>query len=243
MIKKYFSFLLFTIFISTPSFLLGQEQPELLKWFDSQIGIENTRLLNGTAYVDSHRTINNKNKLYGGATGTGSVLYDGQWFPDLQMRYNIFDDVLVVQLESGMGLNIIQLVKEKVSRFTLNAKNFINIEKSKSPDDIAGFHQIVWEDKSFTLLKKHALKIIEKRDRQVSYYEFEPIEGYYAFTFENQTFLLGSRNDLIKVFPELREHIQTYYRTHQSLQRSRPETFYTNLFRDLQEEVQKLSNR
>jgi hypothetical protein len=246
MIKNYFSFLLLIICFITPSLILGQEQPELLKWFDSQIGIENTRLLNGTSYKDNHRTINTKNKLFGSGTGTGAVLYDGQWFPDLQMRYNIFDDVLVVQLESGMGLNIIKLVKEKVEQFTLNSRDFINILKEKSPQGIEGFHEVLWEEGSFVLLKKHALKIIEKRDRQVAYYEFEPAEGYYAFSYNDLAYFLGSRNDLIKIFPQYRDEIQSFYRENQATRRSRPETFYINLFRELsglEEEVKKLSLR
>ncbi|MCM4158566.1 hypothetical protein FHG64_13355 [Antarcticibacterium flavum] len=245
MIKNYFSFSLFIILLFSPVFLMGQEQPELLKWFDNQIGTENTRLLNGTAYSDRHRTINEKNKLFGSATGKGSVLYDGQWFPDLQMRYNVFDDVLVVQLESGLGLNIIQLVKEKVERFNLNGTPFINIIPQNNAG-VTGFHEVLWEDNNFKVLKKHALRLNEKRDREISYFEFEPIEGHYAFTYGDRNYILGSRNDLETIFPQYRSEIQNHYRSDRSILRSRPETFYTNLFRELsglEDELRKMPQR
>lgn len=246
MIKFYSHFSFFFFIIVYPSLLLGQDQPELLKWFDTQIGIENSNLFNGTAYVDRHRTINAKNKLFGNASGSGSVSYDGQWYPDLQMRYNIFDDVLVVQLQSGMGLNIIQLVKEKTDRFTIHGSEFRNISQSENSGNVAGFHEVLWEDKTFSVLKKHARKLIEKRDRQISYYEFEPTEGYIAFSYDSTAYLISSRNDLVKRFPQYREEIQSFYKENNALQRSRPETFYINLFRELsrlEEENRKLSGQ
>lgn len=241
--KRYFSFsLLFILIFLNSSITHAQEHTEFLKWFDSQIGVENTRLLNGTAYVDRHRTINNKNKLFGGTAGMGSVLYDGYWFPDLQMRYNIFDDLLIVQLEIGQGLKIVQLVREKVDRFTLNNKNFYNIPANRSNARVQGFHEILFEQGSIMLLKKHALNIFEKRDRQVTYFEFEPVDGHFAFSYRDNIYLIGSRNELEKIFPQHREEIQSYYQTNQSQRRSRPDNFYTNLFRELArlEEVKNL---
>lgn len=246
MVKFYSHFSLLFFILFYPALLLGQEQPELLKWFDSQIGIENSSLLNGTAYVDRHRTINSKNKLFGNAAGTGSVLYDGQWYPDLQMRYNIYDDVLVVQLQSGMGLNIIELVKEKVERFNLNGTPFTNVLHQGNAAGIAGFHEVLWEDGTFQVLKKHALRLNEKRDRQISYFEFEPIEGHYAFTYKEQSYLLRSRNDLVKILPQYRNEVEDYYRSNRSVRRSRPENFYINLFRELsglEEEERKISRQ
>lgn len=213
--------------------MTGQEQPELLKWFDTQIGMENSRLLNGTAYNESYRIINNKNNLYGGATGTGSVLYDGHWFTDLQMRYNIFDEALIVQLQSGDGLKIVQLVREKVERFYLHGSTFTNYIKTKNSDRISGFYEILLEQGPITLVKKHALSISEKRDRQVSYFEFTPIEGHFAFTYHNDIYPIGSRSDLEKIFPPYRDEIRSFYSSNRSVLRSRPNNFYSTLFREL----------
>lgn len=232
MVKKYFSFLILFFLCLTPSLINGQEHPGLLKWFDSQIGLENSRLLNGTAYNERHRILNNKNKLFQGNAGTGSVLYDGHWFTDLQMRYNIFDDALIVQLETTDGLKIVQLVRDKVERFTLHGSTFANFQKVKG-GRIGGFYEILFEEDRITLVKKHARKINEKRDRQVSYYEFEPVDGHYAFTYQDDIYLLGNRNDLEKIFPSYRDEIRAYYRNNRSVLRSRPDSFYISLFREL----------
>lgn len=231
---SFFSVSLLLILFLTSSTNYGQEQAELFTWFDSRVGIENSSLLNGTAYIDRHRTINSKNKLFGNSTGSGSVLYDGQWYPDLQMRYNIFDDLLIVQMETGKGLKIVQLVREKVERFTLNNREFINILKEDSPVKIKGIHEILLEQGPFLLLKKHALSIFEKRDRQVSYFEFEPIEGHYAFAYKDKVYLVVSRNDLEKIFPQYKDELQSYFRNNQNLRRSHPDNFYINLFRELE---------
>lgn len=189
--------------------------------------------MNGTAYNERHRIINDKNKLFGGVTGNGSVLYDGHWYTDLQTRYNIFDDVVIIQLETREGLKIVQLVREKVTRFSLHGSNFLNILKSRNSGRLAGFYEILSEQGPITLVKKHARNITEKRDRQVSYFEFEPVEGHYAIIYQNRNYLLGSRNDLEKIFPQYKNEIRSYYRNNQSLLRSRPDNFYITLFRDL----------
>ena len=177
--------------------------------------------------------LNNKNKLYQANAGRGSVLYDGHWFTDLQMQYNVFDDALIVQLESRDGLKIVQLVKEKVDRFTLHGSTFTNFQKGKNSGRIEGFHEVLLEQGDITLVKKHARNIKEKRDRQVSYFEFEPVDGHYAFIYSGNNYLLGSRNDMEKIFPQYRDEIRAYYRSNQSVLRSRPDNFYITLFREL----------
>ena len=242
---SFFPFSLLLVLFLTYSTPYAQDKDNLLQWFDTQVGLENSRLLNGTAYVDRHRTINSKNKLFGNSTGSGSVLYDGQWFPGLQMRYNIFDDMLIVQLDTQKGMKIVQLVREKVERFTLNDSKFINILNEDSQARVKGIHEILLEQPPFLLLKKHALGILEKRDKQVSYFEFEPIEGYYALGYNNKIYPVESRSDLEKIFPQYKDEIQSYYRTNQSLRRSRPDNFYINLFRELirLEEIRNLSSQ
>lgn len=233
MINKYFFFPLLAALIFAPHLMVGQENPKLLKWFDAQIGMENSRLLNGTAYNEPYRITTPKNNLFNGTTGKGSVLYDGYWFTDLQMRYNIFDDALIVQLDSRDGIKIVELVREKVERFTLHGSTFTNFLPGISSGGIKGFHEILLEQGSISLFKKHAQSIIAKRDKQVLYYEFEPIEGHYAFNYNNDIYLIGSRNDLEKIFPQYSKEIRSYYRDNRSALRSRPDNFYTTLFRDL----------
>lgn len=233
MTKFTLSFLFLLIF-SIDGFSQGHDsKANIYQWFDSQVGVENTRLFNGKEYIDRHRTINIKNKFLAGGTGIGAVLYDGQWFPNLQMRYNVFDDLLLVQLESNLGNNILELIKQKIEQFTFNGLQFINVNPIQSNSPVTGFYEILFENPQLSILKKHAKSITEKRDRQVTYFEFEPIEGHYAFGYKNIHYLLRSRNDIINVFPELKEEITSYYKDNSRMLRSRPDDFYIGLFREL----------
>lgn len=212
-----------------------QDDSELYKWFDQQISVENTRILNGVEYVEKHRSINEKNKFFVNSDASpGSVLYDGQWFPDLPIRYNVFDDLLVAQIESGLGITILHLIKDKIGRFKINNYNFINVKPGLSSNSaVQGFYEILMETSQLKILKKHHKKIIEKRDRQVAYFEFENIEGHYAFFYRDTYHLLKSRRDLIAQFPKIKDEINNYYQTHSSLLRAQPDQFMIQLFKEI----------
>src|SRR5690606_20901956 len=224
-------------FLISSSLCFGQISPgnaKIYSWFDNEVGIENTRLYNGIEYIEKHRTINEKNKFFfSNSTVIGEILYDGEWFTDLPLKYNVFEDLLLIQLESGSGKSILQPVKDKVERFHLNNHIFLNILPRSAGNSGTGFHEVLWESSDLAILKKHSKKLIEKRDRKVEYFEFNYLKPNYVLRFNDQFFNLNSKRDMVRIFPENEELIDKFYKNNSSLVRRQPDIFFVNLLKEL----------
>lgn len=227
---------IFFFFISAPLCFsqLSPGEAKIYSWFDNEVGIENTRLYNGIEYIEEHRTINEKNKFFfSNSNFIGEILYDGQWFTSVPLKYNVFDDLLLIQLESGSGKNILQAIKGKVERFHLNNHVFINVPSQISGNIEGGYHEVLWETDDLAILKKHSKKIIEKRDEKIAYFEFNDLKESYLVRHKEQFYVLNSRRDLVRLFPENEELINKFYKNNSSVLRRQPDNFHVNLFKEL----------
>ena len=229
--------LLFLLLLSFHSFGVSlaqatQEEKDLYSWFDKQLGVENTRLLNGVEYVERHRTVNEKNSFFlSGAPISGSILYDGQWFHGVQIKYNVYENVLIAQVQSNLGTNILQLRNENLKRFEFDQFRFINLDAPGSVFN--GINEVLLENPKITLLKKHSLKLSEKTDQPVKYFEFLPRNIRYGYAYKNEYHEINSRRELVSKFPELKELITEFFKNNKNLYKNHRDTFMVNLFKEI----------
>jgi len=210
----------------------SQEEKNLYAWFDKQVGVENTRLLNGVEYVEKYRTVNEKNSFFlSGVPITASVLYDGEWFHGVQIKYNVYEDILLAQVESNLGINILQLRKENLERFEFDQFKFRNINVAGSIFN--GINEVLLENEKFLLLKKHALKFTEKTDQPIKYYEFISRGIKYGYTYNDEYYEFNSRRELTSRFPELKGLITGFFKDNQNLYKNQRDTFMVNLFKEI----------
>lgn len=223
------------IFLFFGSVLTAQNQ-EASRLFDELVALENTDLASGTEYIELHIIRNNRHKYFqADKFATGQVSYEGQVFTDIPMKYNIYDDLLLINLVNSGGETTIQLHKEKIESFRLYGHDFINLQLPEDQEsEIEGFYEVLYETPSGLLLKKHVQKILKHLDRNFTYYEFEPDDPEYVFFQDTVYTPFDSRRDLTKLFPEREKEIRQFYRSHRSLSRSDHDQFLINLFKNIQ---------
>ncbi len=205
-------------------------------WFDNIIGLENTGLFNGVEYLEKHLTINEKQKyLFSNQYLSGTITYDGQPYYTIDMKYNVYDDLLLVKLKSRDGETAFQLHKDLIAGFVLEGHGFINIRNKEAEQaGIYGFYEILADEPDIQLLKKHTKKQKKKLDKQTTYYEFENDDPVFVVAVNSQYFSIRNHRSLIRIFPEHKEEIRKYFRTQKGLRRSGPESFLINLIPVLQ---------
>ena len=219
-----------------------QEEKDLYSWFDKQVGVENTRLLNGVEYVEKFRTINDKNAFFlNGAPITGSVLYEQEWFHGVQIKYNVYENLLIAQVESNLGINILQLRKENLQRFEFGQSKFININATGSVFN--GINEVLLENSQLILLKKHSLKVSAKTNQQIKYYEFLPRPIKYGYAYNNVYYEFNSRRELASQFPELKELITEFFKDNNKLYKNQRDTFMVSLFKEITGRLTKVEPR
>lgn len=200
------------------------------KWFDGVIGVENTNLLNGIEYIEQHVTINEHQKFLGSIYFTpGWLVYDGQPYYDLDMKYNVYDDLLLLR---GTGSKALQLHKSRVQEFSLDGHDFVNINADTTAA-VKGFYEVMLETEVLSLLKKHTKNRKKYLDRSFTYFEFHEDTPRYAIEHQGQYRPMNSRREVIRAFPDHAREIRQFYRERRSQARSNPDLFMIDLSKKL----------
>ncbi|MBZ9632445.1 hypothetical protein LB465_16810 [Salegentibacter sp. LM13S] len=227
----YKNYLLISSFllISLSTFSQNYSKEKIYSWYDQQTGIENSILFRGIEYVETDRIINEKHKFFKNEEfQNGSVNYDGQTFYNVPLKYNIYDDLLLVNLQQGQRNLFIQLIGDKVNQFQIYDHKFKYL-KVDNDSDSKGFYEVINEEGEFKVFKRHLKNRMEIRDKTVAYSEFSTGKPDYIFQFNNEFFELVNRRDLFLEFPGLKNEIRSFYNSNRKRSRDNPDVFMNSL--------------
>lgn len=174
-------------------------------WFDSLIGIENLEIHYGAVYVEKHRSKSKKSKFFPSPYFTmGDVVIDDLPYYSLNLKYNIYEDELLMQVANSLGGKVLQLHKTKISHFTIGSHTFIKINDSKAKKNQIdpGFYEVLLEKPSFTLLKKHRRLLIEQLGADLVFYEFEELDPEFVIQYGPTYYRLKKIDDVKVLFPK-----------------------------------------
>ncbi len=190
-----------------PFYLKGQTSeilPTYYNWFDDIVGLENSELHYGVAYFEKHRAKSRKSKFFPTPDFiSGLVIFDNEPYYRLDLKYNVYEDELLMRVANQFGGRILQLHKEKVEAFEIDSHRFVKIETSKNQNKIpSGFYEVLLEKDSFSLLKKHhKLLELDLGDKR-TFYEFKVLPSTYLLTLNNNYYPVENVSDLTSLFPD-----------------------------------------
>lgn len=228
------------IFTSISSFSqTSMNGSENYKLFDSIIGAGNNDLYNGTPYKEQFRVLD-KNHKYFVSSGyvNGNIIFGKQPYYDIKMKYNIYNDELIVKLPVKSGFIVIQLIKEKVESFSINGHRFINISNTKNGMLLSksGFYEVLYESNLISFFKKYKKERSEHSDKKVIYYKFKD-KNDRLINFKNNYKNIKSKRDLINLFPKQKKKIDAFYNKRRFLRKSNYDTFLTQLMIELDNDM------
>ncbi|MFC4220113.1 hypothetical protein [Flagellimonas marina] len=222
----------FLTFSATFSFY-GQDKTQIQQYnaFDKTVGIENTGLYQGLVYVERFRTINERVQFYKGVDFLpGSVHYDGQWYHDLELKYDAYDDEVLLMLITEAGGGTIKLFKNYLEGFMLDGEQFVKILKDDAPLlKEHGFYAVSMEGTYFTLYTRYTKRSFEKRDKRFLYYEFLDGPSEYVLLHKGQFHTFNSKKDAIDLFPGLKKEIKAFYALARRQSKTDPDGFKISL--------------
>jgi len=199
------------------------DQKVYYKWFDSIVGNGNISLYNGIQYKEKYRTLKGNHKYFlSSEYQTGNLVYENQPYHDIAMKYDLFNDQLIVKLPFRSGFNFIQLDKEKIDEFSINNDHFHSIikqdETTLSKDDY-GYFQALFNKNNIRLYKKHIKNRKQYYDKEFIYSVFTEEFKYFIYL-NNQIHNIDSKGSLIKLFPKRKKDINTFYNSKRQLRKS-----------------------
>ena len=153
----------------------------------------------------------------------GSVTIGGKTFNNLDVRYDIFSDQIMIPIYQGP---ILQLNKEMVDSFSLSFMNekwrFINI-KEDSLNLLNGYVNVLYKGKSELYVKySKAIALLAVDKKYDKFYQLQKI-----FFVKNNipNHITGKRN-FLKLFGEDEQRVKDYIKKNRLvLSKKRPESF------------------
>jgi len=224
--------ILYAVCFTSFGFSQSTNKKQHYLWFDSVIGIENTGIYKGTSYVELYRVINEKHKFFEAADFTsGEVIYDNQPYFDLQLKYDLFQDRLLVAHPVGNSTQVMILIKDKIKKFALNGASFVNTSKLSSRQN-RGFCEVLAQKENSWLLKKYYKRPIKKLDKGSTYYEFREATGY-VLLHEDEFYDIRNARDLFAVFPEQKNEIRQFAKDYAALRKNDEDGYMTSVVQRL----------
>lgn len=208
---------------------------DLFLRLDQAQGYENLSILNGVAYKPQYRTINEKHSFYGdGDFYSGTLDYDGQEFSNIKLRYDMFTEEVVVNVQGTREEQYIyKLIPKLLTGFIIDDRKFEKLSFSNAEFN-SGFYEALYELEDITIYKKQNLRPYEKRDRSVAYYEFEKTSIDYLLKRGNKFYEI-SRSDLEDLYSSHQKEISDYFKTNRATRKGNYENFLRGLARLIQD--------
>lgn len=217
------------ILLYSPVFSQNYEnEKDYFQWFDKLTDTQNSHLSNGTSYFEEYDTKKGHHQYYLTSDFlTGDLIYDGQPYFNVNLQYNLFTDQLILRFYKGENLRTIQLIKDKVEKFSINNSEFISI-----PEKESGFYEILFKKGQTRLYKKHYKTRQRHLDKALVYYSFKEKNSYLLYH-NKKYFAVNKRKSITRIFPEKKELINTYFNRRSNLYALDKDKFMTSLLQQI----------
>lgn len=228
--------ILSTVLIVTSFLSFGQSYKQKLhNWFDDNVGIENTNIFQGVKYEEKNQPIKDRHSYFKESQYVkGSVLYKGEYFFNIKMKYDLFDQELIVLFERENRNRIaIQLFKKSVDEFYLHNTHFIRL----GINDTSDFYEEAFKSSLLKLYIKNrkTKKEIQYRGKLLNVYKESNFQ--YILYYKNVYSKINSRKNIINIFPKQKQLINSFFKENSSLRKKNYNLFLVNLINYLDKDM------
>ncbi len=211
----------------------------IYNWFDTKVGKENLDLNNGTPHLNPYKTVGDNNMYYiSDKFSKGDVRYDNQTYYDVNLKYDIFKDELILN-PFGESENIaIVLIQQKIESFTINDTKFVKIEKKENnlPEFSTGYYEEKKLATDFIFYIKYHKDIQKGINDNGVFYSFKENDSFFI-DLKNKTYQIKSKNDIIRLFPEQKKQINAFYFMNTEIQKSDLNEFMKKLMKYINDSI------
>lgn len=204
-------------------------QDDIYRTYDEIVGLENTGLFNGTEFTDLFLNTDGTFRYLGGFDySKGSVNYNGQYYVDVLLKYDLLEDNLITQSNDNLSIFNVKLIPGFVSEFNLHKRHFVNLTDSENN----GFYEFAYNGNSFDLYVKHIRK---KKDRVLKsniQYSFKP-SNFYLIEHNAKFSKVETIKDVTRAFPENKSDIKEFFKSFRSLYKNDRDGFMKKLIAHL----------
>lgn len=202
------------LFLLVPFFVYAQEDTtrhvsvgEQHRRFLASLGTGQT-IYYGKDYHESPKTDFDQHAYYEDDDWQmGNIRYCGDEYPDVPLKYNLFEDKLLTEYHNGAPINP---VFDLVESFTLSGRLFVPI-KTADRGLQKGYYEQVYNGPS-RVLARWEKKYSEELDRKRKRVEYTIVIRYYINTpkgFQQ----VSNKGSVLRAFPQYKKQIRSFYKS------------------------------
>lgn len=217
------------LFAFKVSIAQNSSDPKVFQQYDQQIGLDNTGLYNGTEFNDLFLNTDGSFRYFKGFDyARGSVVYNGQYYVNIPLKYDVLEDNLLTHSEDNLSIFIVRLIPEFVNSFSIHNLEFVRLTDVDKGIAGNGFYEKAFIGNNLKLYIKHTKKKRDKALKSGIQYRFSDF-NFFLVKYKNEYFIANSAKDIWKNMPELDDQIRDYYKTYKPLYKSDKQLFMTKL--------------
>lgn len=180
-------------------------------------------LYNGRAWRNLFYKVRGDQFLFSPEFLPGSVTIHGKLFENIPLKYDIYNDELLVITDHGI---ILQLNKEMIEKFTLNYENQVLNFRNFDPDSVnslPGYVNVSYEG-GISLYIKYRKEILSLAVEN-KYDLFNPVSKVFVRK-DGDIIKVDSKGELLKLFEDQRHQVRSFIRNSKlRVSRKYPESF------------------
>jgi hypothetical protein len=152
-------------------------------------------VLTGRAFSDYRNQF--KQFFLGKYTARGTLEFDGVRFEDVELQYNLYEQNMVVLLETEHIERYITVTLDKVSEFSVYGHDFTQVQGDSVMEN--GIYELAYAGvNSSVFIERTKLESTEIENQKVRY-EYQPVNKYYIQN-DFGTFIISRKKDLLKAY-------------------------------------------
>lgn len=230
-LKQYFLTLL--IIISTLDLYAQKVETDelLINQHDMVIGKGNLSLFNGSVHINKDVTVGDQTRYLYPDFHSATVYYERQPYYHIQIKYDIYNDILVLQPTNSSSAIGINAITEKVDSFYLEKKEqlFLNLRKLNIAGAASGYYECILPRRKIELYVKHF-----KTLNNIELTEDEALLDYkygtrFYMVYEQHIYNLDGMKSVVDLFPEWSSKIEGFYESHTRQEKKEELLFYKDL--------------
>ncbi|HEX9509393.1 MAG TPA: hypothetical protein VF939_02845 [Puia sp.] len=213
---------LFGIFLNILSFhLLQGQQSADTNFYNKSLsqlrstyyteGGNNLKIYNGREYIRNGLNAKGWPFFESNDPINGSVIYNGNFYTNIDMRYDLVENKLVVATYTKNGF--IELVPEKISSFSLHNHHFVHLlpEKNKNTSIEEGFYDELSQGRAILYARRIKKFVVPTNTEEAS--KYVQYNTYFIKT-DSSFYEIGSKADLLKTLNVKKDELKKYIKSH-----------------------------
>ncbi|MCG8309310.1 MAG: hypothetical protein MI975_18090 [Cytophagales bacterium] len=183
----------------------------------------NSSIFTGRGYFDPHNGVKGHQFFIEDYWEFGNVTYDSNTYDSIPLKYDIYEDLLLIENFNSDGfLSPIKLYSKNVREFNLHGYHFIWLNRDSISGLREGFYNLMYHSNKIQVLVKRRKEIISSNEMNSVRNQFSQRDKYYIKK-NGRYHKVRKKKTVLKVLVDRKKELKRFIRENHFLFKTNPD--------------------